>query len=256
MVIQINGLNIDYETQGQGKNLLLLHGWGCTKDIFACITNELNKRLRITALDFPGFGKSDTPPETWGVPEYMELTAKFIRRNGLEGTDILCHSFGGRVAIMLAARYPELVGKIIFTGSAGFVKKRTLKYYIRAYRFKLMKKIAKGKTVKKLLKALGVDVEARIKNAGSADYRALSDSMKKVFVRVVNLDLREYLKDIKASSLLIWGENDTETPVEFGRLMEKNIKDSGLVVLPDAGHYAFLDQYARFMAIIKNFLEV
>lgn len=256
MVLNINGLKIDYETVGEGKNVLLLHGWGCTKEIFASVTRELQKTMRVTALDFPGFGKSDMPPETFGVPEYMEVTAEFIRQAGLTGTDVICHSFGGRVGIMLAAKYPELAGKIVFTGSAGFVKKRTLKYYIRIYKFKLMKKIGKKKWIKKLLKKFGMDVDKDMKNAGSPDYRALPESMKKVFVRVINKDLREYLKDIKSPSLLIWGENDAETPLSFGKLMEGKIIDAGLVVLPNAGHYAFLDQYARFITIVKHFLEV
>lgn len=256
MVLNINGLNIDYDTAGEGKNVLLLHGWGCTKETFASVTRELQKTMRVTALDFPGFGKSDMPPETFGVPEYMEVTAKFIKQAGLTGTDIICHSFGGRVGIMLAAKYPELVGKIVFTGSAGFIKKRTLKYYIRTYRFKLVKKIAKGQWLKKLLKKFGMDIDEKIKNAGSPDYRALPNSMKKVFVRVINKDLREYLQEIKAPSLLIWGENDTETPLAFGKLMEEKIADAGLAVLPNAGHYAFLDQYVRFITIVKHFLEV
>jgi pimeloyl-ACP methyl ester carboxylesterase len=254
MQINVDGLNIDYDQTGQGRNVLLLHGWGCTRDIFAGVAAELKKTMRVTSLDFPGFGRSDSPPEHYGVPEYAELTAEFIRQAGIAGADIVCHSFGGRVAILLAAKHPELVGKIVFAGSAGLQKKRTLKYYIRTRRYKLMKKIAAGKAVKKLLKAFGLDVEARVKNAGSPDYRALSDTMKKVFVRIVNLDLKDYLKDIRSSSLLIWGENDTETPVDFGRVMEREIPDAGLVVLENAGHYVFLDQYARFMTIIKHFL--
>lgn len=256
MIIEIKGQKIQYDISGEGKNVLLLHGWGCTKETMQCITNRLNKKMRVIALDFPGFGGSPEPPEHFGVGEYMEITAEFIRQLNIEGTDIICHSFGGRVSIMLAAKYPELVGKIVFTDAAGVRKKRTLKYYFKVYKHKLLKKLAKTKFFTWLFKLFGKDIQAKIKNAGSADYKALNDNMKKVFIRVVNEDLTHYLKDISSPSLLIWGENDKDTTVEQAKVMEKHIKDSGLVVLPNAGHYSFLDSYASYMVIVENFLGV
>ena len=94
------------------------------------------------------------------------------------------------------------------------------------------------------------------KNAGSEDYRALSDSMKGTFVRVVNLDLAPRLKEIKNETLIIWGENDTDTPMYMAERMEKEIKNSGLAVLPGAGHFSYIDQYPRFCAILKALMEV
>lgn len=107
--------------------------------------------------------------------------------------------------------------------------------------------------MKNLLLKVGINVDERVKNAGSEDYRVLSDSMKKVFVRVVNQDLKEHLKSIQSPSLLIWGENDMDTPLCFARTMEKEIPDAGLVVFEGAGHYAFLDCFARYINIVTTF---
>jgi pimeloyl-ACP methyl ester carboxylesterase len=117
----------------------------------------------------------------------------------------------------------------------------------------LAKRISRGKAVKRVLLALGVDVDKRVKSAGSADYRALSDEMRRVFVRVVNQDLKMYLPMIKSPSLLIWGENDMDTPVEFARIMEKKIPDAGLVVFPGAGHYSFLDRFGQYITVVRTF---
>ena len=92
--------------------------------------------------------------------------------------------------------------------------------------------------------------------AGSADYQQLSGVMRQVFVRVVNQDLTPYLPKIQAPSLLIYGADDQDTPVRYGKIMEKKIPNAGLVVLENAGHFSYLDQFPRYISIVKVFLEV
>ena len=79
--------------------------------------------------------------------------------------------------------------------------------------------------------------------------------MREVFKNTVNEDLRKYLPSINVPTLLIWGENDTDTPLSDGRIMEKMIKDSGLVILKGAGHYSYLDNYNQFIRVLYKFLE-
>ena len=255
MQLELDGIKIHYEQHGEGADVLVLHGWGANSNTMRPVVDALKQNFRVTALDFPGFGGSDMPPDTYGVPEYMALTRLFLEKLGIQKTHIICHSFGGRVTIMLAAAHPNLVDKIVFTAAAGLRKRRTVRQKIKVLGYKTCKKINRGRLFKRLLKGIGIDVEARVKNAGSADYKALSDDMKKVFVRIVNLDLQHHLKSIKSPSLLIWGRNDTDTPLEFGQTMEKAIPDAGLVVFENAGHYAFLEQLPRFVHIVKTFLE-
>ena len=254
MDMTIDGIKINYEQQGQGEDVLVLHGWGASIKTMRPVIDALSQNYRVTALDFPGFGDSGLPHGHYGVPEYMELTRLFLKELSIEKTHIICHSFGGRVTILLAAQHPDMVGKIVFTDAAGLRKPRTLRYYMRVYSYKAAKRLSRGRLAKRALKVFGVDVDARVKNAGSQDYKALPDEMKQVFVRVVNQDLKSYLKDIKSPSLLIWGENDTDTPLSFGQTMEKLIPDAGLVVFPGAGHYAFLDCFARYIRIVTTFL--
>ncbi len=255
MYIDINGIKLHYIIEGEGENLLFLHGWGASIESFAPVISALKTKRRVIAVDFAGFGKSADPPDTYTIYDYEQLICDFLKAINVESTDIICHSFGGRVSILLGARHRELCKKIVFVDGAGIRKKRTLKYYFKVYSFKLLKKMANNKLLKKMAGAF-VDVDNKIKSAGSSDYKDLSDSMKKVFVRVVNEDLTKYLGDIKSPSLLIWGRQDTDTPVYFGQIMEKKIKDAGLVVLENAGHYSYLDQYTQFMAIVNNFLGV
>ncbi|RKD29119.1 alpha/beta fold hydrolase [Thermohalobacter berrensis] len=251
MKVTIEGLNINYTCEGQGKNILLLHGWGGSIESFLPVFNHLKKRFKVYSIDFPGFGKSDPPREVWGVFDYARLTKKFIDKMGIEEVILIGHSFGGRVSIVLANKYPELIKKMILVDSAGLIPKRPLKYYIKVYSFKLLKFLYR--TI-----FFWDDKEKRMekfyKKFGSKDYRE-AGNMRKILVKVVNENLKPLLKDIKASTLLIWGENDEATPVYMGKIMEKEIEDSGLVVLENAGHFSYLDQFNRFVLIVDKFLE-
>lgn len=253
MELDVLGIRTNAQITGAGEPVLLLHGWGAQIESFAPVIFALQKYRRVIALDFPGFGKSGYPDKSWTVADYMEFTAAFLRQIGEKKVDIVCHSFGGRVTIMLAAIYPQLVGKIVFVDAAGIRPRRKPKYYIKIWSYKLTKKIARVNWLAGALKAIGVDVQKRIQSAGSSDYKALPDHMKKTFVNVVNQDLSGYLKDIKSPSLLIWGENDMDTPVLYGRKMEKEIADAGLVVLKNAGHFSYLDQFPQFIAVVNSF---
>ena len=117
MQLDIMGARVEITESGcGGHSALLLHGWGCSAELMASVQHALEGSMHVAALDFPGHGKNGTalpPPEPWGVPEYMEMTAEVIRRLDLAPCDIVAHSFGGRVAILLAATYPELVGRMV-----------------------------------------------------------------------------------------------------------------------------------------------
>ena len=96
--------------------------------------------------------------------------------------------------------------------------------------------------------------EALIQRYGSPDYRALSPQMRKTFNQIVTQDLAEELPLIQASTILFWGENDTETPLWMGRKMEELIPDAALIVEEGAGHFAYLEKSAVFESVVKSFL--
>ncbi len=250
MMMDIDGVLVHVRDEGGGQPVLLLHGWLGQIDSFAPVSRALlTDGRRVIALDFPGHGQSALPPEAWSVTEYARMTAELIQRLGIAGCDVIGHSFGARVAILLASTRPQLVGRMVLTGAAGLRKPPTLGRRLRH---------AAMTCVRAALRLLGPKkAEAMRKRLafamGSADYRATQEGMRKTFSRVVEQDLRPYLPNIKAPTLLIWGENDAETPLSFGRIMEKEIPGAGLAVLKDAGHFAYLDKCADFMKIVRVF---
>jgi len=261
MQLEIMGARIDVCESGCGeKSALLLHGWGCSAQLMESVQRALEGGMHVVSLDFPGHGKNGAalpPPEPWGVPEYMEMTARLIRKLGLAPCDIVAHSFGGRVAILLAATYPELVGRMVITGGAGIKKpdsgKRTAKQQLyRGLRGAV--NLAEKTHLFGGLPEKGR--EALVQRFGSPDYRALTPEMRKTFNKVISLDLTDCLPRVKAPTLLYWGAQDTETPLWMARVMEENIPDAGLVVEQGAGHFAYLERSAKFLRVVRSFFEV
>ncbi|GHU62959.1 alpha/beta hydrolase [Bacteroidia bacterium] len=250
--IKIDGLNIHYEQVGNdsGKDVVLLHGWGSKLQIFKHIVSELEPDFNVYAIDFPGFGESNPPNEEWGVNDYTLFLEAFVKKLNIKNPILMGHSFGGRVAILYSSR--NEVNKLVLIDSAGIKPKRSLKYYLKVYSFKLYKRILPVLLGKEKADIL---IERYRKKAGSSDYNAAAGIMRKILVKVVNEDLKQIMPQIKAPTLLIWGENDTAAPVKDARIMEKLIQDSGLVVLQNAGHFSFIEKPGEVNIILNVFLK-
>lgn len=251
MRISVDGININYIDEGQGSAVLLLHGWGGSIQTMMPIASILKDRCRVIVLDLPGFGESDKPAKPWNSYDYAECVDKFIRLMKLDSIILFGHSHGGRISIILSGTH-NYVKKLVLIDSAGIIPKRKLSYYIKVYSFKLLKSIY-------LLLVKGDSKEQKLdkfyKKYGSADYKASDGIMRQTMVKVIHDNLADLLSHIKAPTLLIWGENDEDTPVYMGKIMEEKIKDSGLIVFKDAGHYSYVDNYEQFKAVINVFLK-
>jgi pimeloyl-ACP methyl ester carboxylesterase len=249
--IDILGLKANFKITGEGSPIVLMHGWGCEIKTFALLEAFLTTNFKVYNLDFPGFGKSQSPPSPWGTADYEAWFKGFLQANNIENPILIGHSFGGRIAIRTAKTIG--VKKMILIGSAGIKPTRTFDYYLKVYSFKAMKAFA---SLPGIYQWFGKDmIEERRRKAGSADYQQASEVMRGTLSKVVNEDLRDFMPHIKAATLLIYGENDTATPVKDAKIMEKLIPDAGLVVLKNAGHYVFLEQAAQVHAIIDSFLK-
>ncbi len=251
MEIKIQDIDINYIEEGEGSPVIILHGWGANINTVRPIINILNNRYKVYAIDLPGFGESSEPKDVIDSFKYAEIVREFMKQLKIEKASFIGHSFGGKLSIILSAKYPDLVDKVVLIDSAGLIPKRGLKYYIKVYSFKTLKFIYRNLFfwIKNENR-----IEAFYKKFGSDDYRDASGVMRSILVKVVNENLRPLLKDIKASTLIIWGDKDDATPLYMAKIMDSQIKDSGLVVFEGAGHYSYLDQYYRFIAVLNAFM--
>lgn len=248
--IDIDGLRLHYRSGGVGRPLILMHGWGCTMDTVASIERVAAETHCVYNIDFPGFGKSDEPSACWGVVEYTALVEKFAARMGISDPVLIGHSFGGRVGILMSSRTP--VDKLILVDAAGVKPRRGLRYYSKVYSFKAMKAVCHALMSRDRADAV---IEKWRGRKASADYAAASPRMRQILSKVVNEDLCSVMPLITAPTLLVWGENDTATPIADAHRMESLIPDAGLVSFPGCGHYSFLDNPGQFAAVLRSFLK-
>ena len=247
---KIDGVNFHYDVSGEGKPMLIMHGWGCDSSTVSSIAKTAAKTHKVYNIDFPGFGKSEEPPGVWGVEEYTSFIERFINTEGISNPVLLGHSFGGRVGLLYSSRNP--VEKLILVDAAGIKPKRKLNYYLKVYSFKASKMLMRllyGET------EANKRIEEARKKSGSSDYRNASSKMRAILSKVVNEDLKDIMPQIKAPTLLIWGENDTATPLSDAKQMELLIPGAALVSFPGCGHYSFLDNPRQFAAVLDSFLK-
>lgn len=248
--IKINGLDFHYTVQGSGSPIVLMHGWGCNLTTLASIETVAAENHTVYNVDFPGFGESEEPSEVWGVEKYTQLIEAFIKLENIENPILLGHSFGGRVGILYSSR--NKVKKLILVDAAGVKPRRSLKYYFKVYTYKI------GKCLLPLIygnKGAQKRIEDMRAKRGSSDYNNASPMMRAILSKVVNEDLKYCMPKITAPTLLIWGENDTATPLRDAQIMEKLIPDAGLVSFPGCGHYSFLDNPFQFAAVLRSFIK-
>ena len=248
--INIDGINVNFSQNGNGSPIIMMHGWGSEHNALSVFEKVGVENHEVFNIDLPGFGKSDEPCDPWGIDEYAAFLGRFVAQLGLTNPILLGHSFGGRVAIAYAAQNP--VERLILVDAAGIKPRRPLKYYLKVYSYKLARKLYPMVFGQKKAEE---KIEKMRSKSGSADYRNSSPMMRKIMVKAVNTDLRHLMPSISAPTLLLWGEEDTATPMRDAHIMNRLIKNSTLVSFPGAGHFSFLDNPFQSAAVMRRFIQ-
>jgi|AntAceMinimDraft_1070359.scaffolds.fasta_scaffold42978_2 pimeloyl-ACP methyl ester carboxylesterase len=250
--------SVSYNKVGEGKPLLILHGWGSSAQVMMPIAKALAPFRSCYVLDLPGFGKSPEPPKAWAIADYLALVIQFTKQViGQEKVDLIAHSFGGRITLKWLAdtENAPLLDKVLITGGAGLKPKRSLQFYAKKYLAKVLKTPLTWLPEPLQSKALKALRNTQLwQRLGSSDYRQLSGVMRETFVKTVSEFLDPLLPKIQQEVFLLWGETDAATPLDQAHRLEKGMKNATLVKIANAGHYAFIDQTAQFNAITKAYL--
>lgn len=230
MLTSLEGGIVFGERTGDGEpEVVALHGWGRShRDFVSVLSGEVGvEKCEFTSLavDLPGFGSSPPPPTAWSTSEYAELIARVIGENAVV---VLGHSFGGRVAVKLAAMYPQRVRGMVLTGVPLFANPGVRTRASVTFR------------LAKLLHRAGLMSDDRIESArrrhGSTDYRNAHGVMRDVLVKSLQDSYREDLGALACPVTLVWGDDDTEAPLAVARTAAEIVSNSNLVVCRGAGH--------------------
>lgn len=252
MEVEVKGKKINYEVSGEGKPIVLLHGWLASLETMAPLARHLEKNFKVYSIDIIGFGKSELPDKPLSTNDFGDFLKELLEKLNIKNPILIGHSNGGRTIINYAGRNLGEINKIVLIDSAGIVPKRSKKYYIKMYTFKSLKKI---------LNILpNIEMTNNIRNRvlgkfGSSDYKNSPEVLKGTMSIILNEDQKYLMPNIKASTLLIWGDKDTATPIEDGKTMENLIPGSGLVVFEGAGHFSYLDRLSNCLIVLDEFLK-
>jgi pimeloyl-ACP methyl ester carboxylesterase len=229
--------------------IVILPGWGAHIEAVGPILAALEGASDLIALDLPGFGESDPPEQAWDVDAYARFMIHFLDELAVDRAHLVGHSHGGRVSIALGADEPDRVGRLLLIDSAGIPPRRGWRYRRRVAVAKL------GRLAAKVGGGPGRRLQERMRaRVASRDYLEASEAMRGTFRAVIASDLTDRLSRVRASTLLVWGDQDDDTPLWMGQRMEELIPDAGLVVLEGAGHYSYADSPGQFRAVARQFL--
>ena len=210
------------ERFGDGPvDVIALHGWGRTGKDFSSILAGMN----ALAVHLPGFGSAPPPPEAWSPADYATWLSQGIDPE--RPPVVVGHSFGGRVAVRLAAHYPHLVKSLVLTG-------------VPFSRRQPGKKPPMRLRLAKTLLTWGLVTETRVdtlrKKFGSADYNAAQGVMRDVLVAAVNEDYFDDLERLPHHVDLVWGELDVPAPLALAHKADSVLTYSTLTVVTGSAH--------------------
>ncbi|MBW3666287.1 MAG: alpha/beta hydrolase, partial [Actinobacteria bacterium] len=234
------------ERLGSGTlRILALHGWGRRGADFGSALEGLD----ALSLDLPGFGASPPPVEAMGAHGYARLVSPAL--DLFEAPPVVVgHSFGGRVAVCLAASSPDRIGPLVLSG-VPLVRRTPSAPPVLAYR--LVRALNRWGIVS------DERLEAEKRKRGSADYRAVSGAMRDILVKVVNEDYRDELEGIRSEVTLLWGEEDREVPPGTARDAREIMERAGVAVrleiIPGVGHHLPSERPQRLREAVEEMMR-
>jgi pimeloyl-ACP methyl ester carboxylesterase len=251
---------VHYETYGQGRPVVLLHGWLGSWGLWQKTMEELGRSYRTYALDFWGFGDSGKKRATYRVPDFVSLVDQFMDRLGIESAPLVGHSMGGTVSLNVAMDYPRRVQKVAVVGAP--IVGSSLNYFLQLAGHREIAFLVYNSP---MLLRTGVRLaSSRIVNREPLTwYRMLERDLSKTtlesfFASIDSLrqtDLRPRLSEVRVPTLGVYGAHDTIVDPKQFQQLEAGVPGAKVEVMDGSRHFPMIDEPERFIGVLKNFLD-
>ena len=258
------GKKIAYFQKGRGPTVILIHGMFGDHLDWEPVLAPLSRRHRAIAVDLPGFGASDKPDTDYTGDFFVETLDELFQQLKIQHATLVGNSFGGQIAMLYSLRHPAKVERLILVDSGGFRLYSEQEKEFTRQRFSEQAIAALTPQANQVLFApvfTGPSesekryLEKQNAKLARADYPAYSRAVARSIVLSVSTYLLDELPQIRASTLLLWGEKDRIVPVEMARRAVAKLSRGELQVLPACGHVPQLDCPADFLRAVEHFLE-
>jgi pimeloyl-ACP methyl ester carboxylesterase len=249
MKVIVENLAVEYKDEGQGPVLFLLHGWMDSLRTFDALAAELSTKYRIVRIDLPGFGESEMPHKPWHVADYVNFVAGVCKKLNVEPAAFVGHSLGGRIVLKGLAEKTLSAQKAVLIASAGVADRNTL----RNWSFKMIAKAGKAATAVPPFTMLRAKLRGRLYAAAKSDYQS-AGAMTPTFLNVIGENLAPLAPLVSVPTLLVWGNNDTTTPIVEGERLCSLMPDAKLEVIDGAGHFVHREKAQEVARLISGFV--
>lgn len=257
--VKIRGHRIWYQDIGEGRPLVLLHGLGSNSLSWLMTIPAFSKQFRVIAIDHIGHGRSDKPALAYRVTDFVDYIEEFLSYLNLSNVDLVGNSLGGWIGARLALKRPELIEKLVLVGSAGLEPWPELREKLENTKFAPRT----AREIKAFLSMCFYD-KLRYTNQFSVmiSYLVRSlDASHSTIEKVIESakDPSEWLNgklhEIKANTLLLWGEHDELMPIKFAHQFAESIPKTELKIITKCGHVPQIEKAKEFNRILKDFLR-
>ena len=236
------------ETGGDGEVLLLLHGLFGALSNFDGIINGFSKSHNVVVPILPIF---DLPIRKVSVAGLVDYVSDFVTYKGFDKVNVLGNSLGGHISILFALANPEKTNSVILTGSSGLFENSLGSTFPKRGDYDFIK----NKT-----QDIFYDPKTATKELVDEVYNTVNDRNKAIRIvatakSAVRHNLSDKLHLLKAPTLLVWGDEDSVTPLFVGEKFNELIENSKLVVVEKSGHAPMMERSEDFNAALSDFLK-
>jgi pimeloyl-ACP methyl ester carboxylesterase len=258
-VVEVDGLRIAYARQGRGDPVVLVHGYvGDGPATWRPQLEGLSDEFDVIALDLPGAGGSDDPPESFGMAGFAGAVAGFVSALGLRRPHLVGLSFGGATVIELCRRHQGVASTITLVGAyagwGGSLPETEVRR--RLDQALELSSLAPEALLEALLPTMfAASADPEVVDAFAASLASFHPVGLRAMARACREDLTDVLPTIGTPSLVVYGAQDTRAPADVAAALHQAIAGSRLVELPGAGHVCNIDAAAHFDATLRQFLR-
>jgi len=245
------GQTIRYIEAGQGPTVILLHGLGSVKEVWAANIGALSAKYHVYALDQIGFGRSDKPLLEYKIATFADFLHAFMQSQNLSKATLVGNSLGGWIALDFAARHPDMVDRLVLVDSAGLPWGKAAAVDLNP---------ASLGDMRALLESLFYDKKMVTEELAS---QAFTNHVRNNDAYTIQRTLAGFaqnqfedgkLSSIHAPTLVVWGREDELIPVSSGEKFRDGIPQAKLVVFEHCGHVPQVEKPAEFNKTLIDFL--
>lgn len=251
--VMISDIKMAYYEHGHGDNIwLVIHGNRDKKEYLEPIAKKLAEKEgnHVYNIDLRGHGSSDKPSYSYSTEMFVDDVLQFIKKMNIKELNILGHSLGAMLAILINCREPEMIKKLVLIAASPHFKPKFRPEGLKDYN-----KISIEQINKNARKFLFSEKYPAVADLVISNWQATQESVHKSLLGLTHPYLDDDLKLIKRPTLLIYGKNDNSTPKIDRELVKNNIPNSKLEVIESCSHYVYLEEPQKVDELISSFIK-